>query len=74
LELERVRRPSSFCLGYFFSSKNFNYVAKDVNILHLKLGGSDRPSYFPTFTPLGYNPPSPLMTYYMRLVVEMERF
>jgi hypothetical protein len=44
-------RPSSFCLGYFSPSKNFNYTAKDANILHLKLDDSNRSSYFLTSTP-----------------------
>ncbi len=51
LELESVRRPSSFCLGYFFLSKNFNHIAKDASISHHKLGSSYRPSYFSTCTP-----------------------
>jgi len=49
--LQKAKRPSSFCLGYFFSSKNLNYITKDTSILHLKLGDSDRSSYFPTSTP-----------------------
>jgi hypothetical protein len=47
--LGRARGSSLFCLGYFCSSKKFNYIAKDVSILHLKLGGNDRPSYFHSF-------------------------
>jgi hypothetical protein len=42
------------CLGYFYLAKNFNHIAKAVTILHLKLGGSHRFSYFPTSTPLGH--------------------
>jgi len=52
LELEGDRRPSSFYLGPFSSSKNFNHITKDVNVFHLKLGDSYRLSYFPTSTPL----------------------
>jgi hypothetical protein len=51
LELERARRPSSFYLGHFSSSKSFYHITKDASILHLKLGGSRRFNYFPTSTP-----------------------
>jgi hypothetical protein len=51
LELERVRKLSSFYMGYFFSSKSFNHVAKDASIFHLKLGSSRGPNYFLTSTP-----------------------
>jgi hypothetical protein len=51
---KNAKGPSPFNLGYFSSSKNFNYIGKDANILHLKLGNTDRPSYFPTSTPLGH--------------------
>jgi hypothetical protein len=50
LEPKRAKGPSLFYLGYFSSSKNFNYIVKDVSILHFKLGSGGRPSYFPTFT------------------------
>jgi hypothetical protein len=56
LEPKRVRRPSHFCLGYFFSSHNFNYVAKHANILHFKLGNSTRPSYFLNANPSWHTP------------------
>jgi hypothetical protein len=56
LEPKKVRGPSPFCFGYFFSSKKFNYVAKDANTLHLKLGSGDRPNYFSISTPLGHDP------------------
>ncbi len=46
-----------YFFGVFFWSNNFNYVAKDLSILHLKPSSSDRPNYFSTFTPLGHNPP-----------------
>jgi hypothetical protein len=52
LELERVLKPSFFCFGYFSFSKNFNYIARNANIFHLKSSGSGRPSYFLTSTPL----------------------
>jgi len=45
---------SSSCLGYFHSSKNFDHIAKDVNIFHLKLGYSQRLNYLSTATPLGH--------------------
>jgi hypothetical protein len=50
LELEKAKEPSSFCLSYFSLTENLNHIAKDVNIFHLKSGGSDKPSYFATFT------------------------
>jgi hypothetical protein len=43
-------------LGYFSSSKNFNYVTKDASILHLKSGNNDKLDYFPTSTPSRHNP------------------
>ncbi len=52
LELEGDKRPSSFYLGHFFLSKNFDHITKDASILHLKLGDSCKLSYFPTSTPL----------------------
>ncbi len=45
---------SSFFLGYFFSSKNFNYITKDASILHLKSGGSNKPNYILTMSILGW--------------------
>jgi hypothetical protein len=45
LEFERTKRPSSFYLDYFSLTKKFNHIAKAASILHLKLGGSHRPSY-----------------------------
>ncbi len=54
LELEMVRKPSSFCLGYFFSTKFFNHITKNVNIFHFKSGNNCRPSYFLISTPLGH--------------------
>jgi hypothetical protein len=50
LELEGDRRPSSFYLGHFSSSKNLNHIIKDVNIFHIKSNNSHRVSYFPTST------------------------
>jgi len=47
-----ARRPSSFCLGYFSSIKNFNHNAKNVSIFHIKLGDNHRLSYFSNSTPL----------------------
>jgi hypothetical protein len=51
LELEGDRRPSSFYLGHFFSSKSFDHIIKDVNVFHLVLGDSCNLHYFPTSTP-----------------------
>jgi hypothetical protein len=45
-----TKKPFSFCFGYFSLAKFFNYIAKAASILHLKLGGSHRPNYFPTST------------------------
>jgi hypothetical protein len=50
LELEKVKRPSSFYLGHFSLSKKFDHITKDANILHLKLGNNHRLNYFPTST------------------------
>ncbi len=55
-ELERARKPSFLSLGYFSLSKNFNYVAEDANILHLKSRNGSRPSYFSISTPLRHTP------------------
>jgi hypothetical protein len=63
--LGRARGSSPFCLDYSCSSKNFNYITKDASILHLKLGGNDRPSLYPQ---------SSRSTYYKRSVVDMEGF
>jgi len=52
LELVRAKKLSFFYLGHFSSSKSFNHIRKDADILHLKLGGSCRLSYFSTFNPL----------------------
>jgi hypothetical protein len=41
----------AFFFGYFFSSKYFNYIAKDAHILHFKSSGNDKPNYFPASTP-----------------------
>ncbi len=49
-KFEMIIGFSSFCLGYFFSIKKLCHVAKVVNTLHLNLGSSQRPNYFPTFT------------------------
>jgi hypothetical protein len=45
-----------FWTWLLFSSKNFNYIVKNVSILHLKSGNSGKPSYFPTSTPSRYTP------------------
>jgi hypothetical protein len=42
--------PYFFYLGYYSLTNNFNPIAKVASILHLKLGGSCRPSYFPIST------------------------
>jgi hypothetical protein len=47
---------TSFCLGYFSLSKQFNYIAKDTSILHLKSSTNDRPRQFLTFTPSKHSP------------------
>jgi len=55
LELEMAKGLSSFCFGYFFSSKNFNHIAKIASIFHLKSSSSCKPiSYFSTSTLLGH--------------------
>jgi hypothetical protein len=74
VELQRTRRLSSFCLGYFSLSKNFNSITKDASIFHLKSGDSDRCSYFSTSTPSKHIPPSPRLTSYTQLVVEIKKF
>jgi len=61
----RARGTCLFCLGYFCLLKNFNYITKDASILHLKLGGNDRPSL---------HPQSSRPTFYKRSVVDMESF
>jgi len=59
LELEKAKRLSFFYLGYFLLSKNFNHVAKGVNIFHFKLSSSCR---LPNFHPLRTDLPSPWLT------------
>jgi hypothetical protein len=39
------------CLGNFYSSKNFNHIAKVASILHFKSGDNYKPSHFLTSTP-----------------------
>jgi hypothetical protein len=56
LKLQRVKNLVFFCFDYFFASKHLKYIAKDVSILHLKLGNSNRPSYFPTSTSSKHTP------------------
>jgi len=56
LEFKRVRGRSLFCIDYFSSWKNFNYVAKDINIFHLKSSIGCKPIYFLTSTPSGHTP------------------
>jgi len=51
LELERDKRPSSFYLGHFSSSKVFDHITKDASIFHFKRSNSHRLNYFPTSTP-----------------------
>jgi hypothetical protein len=51
LEFERDRRPSSFYLRHFSSSKSFDHIIKDVSVFHLKLSDSHRFSNFLTFIP-----------------------
>jgi hypothetical protein len=46
LELEGDKRPSSFYLGHFSLSKNFNHIRKDATFFHLKSGSSYRFKYF----------------------------
>jgi hypothetical protein len=45
---------SSFHFSHFSSSKSFNHITKDANILHLKLNDNNWFSYFLTSTPLGH--------------------
>jgi hypothetical protein len=52
LELEGPRKPSSFYLGHFSSSKFFNHITKDVSVLNFESNSSYRFSYFLTSTPL----------------------
>jgi hypothetical protein len=40
----QMARSFPFRLVYFFSSKKFNYVAKDASIFHLKLNDNGRPN------------------------------
>jgi hypothetical protein len=48
LEPKKAKGPCPLCLGYFSSTKNFNYIANDASILHLKSGSNSRPNYFST--------------------------
>jgi hypothetical protein len=50
LELEGDKRPLSFYLGHFFSSKSFDHTTKDANVFHFKLGDSHKLSYGLTST------------------------
>ncbi len=54
LELEKVEGPSSLCLDYFPSSKNFNHIAKDASFFHLKSSDNCRFSYFLTPISIGH--------------------
>ncbi len=60
MELERVKRPSSFYLGYFSLSKKFNHIIKDASIFHLKSSDSHRFSYFLIATPLEHTTHQPI--------------
>ncbi len=51
LELQGDKRPSSFYLGHFFSSKSLDHITKDANFFHFKSSDSPRLSYFLTSTP-----------------------
>jgi hypothetical protein len=42
--LKGIEGPSPFYFGYFFSSKNFNYVTMDANIFHFKSSNDSNPS------------------------------
>jgi hypothetical protein len=48
--LEEDKRPSSFYLCHFFSSKNFNHISKDANVFNLKSCDCCKFNYFPTST------------------------
>ncbi len=50
--LEGPKGPPSFVL--VISAKKFNHITKVTSILHLKLSGGRRPTYFLTSTPLGH--------------------
>jgi hypothetical protein len=62
-----------FALVIFLCQKNFNYIAKNASIFHLKSSSNDKG--LATFQlPLMRDPPSPELTYYKQLVGEMESF
>jgi hypothetical protein len=50
LELEGNKRPLSFYLSHFSSSKSFDHIIKDANVFHFKLGDGQRFNYFLTST------------------------
>jgi hypothetical protein len=52
LELERVKRLSSFYLGHFSLSKSFNHIIKNTNVHHLNVESSNscKLCYFPIST------------------------
>jgi hypothetical protein len=41
-----IQKSFIFLPCQFFSSKSFNYIIKDANIFHFKLGGSCKINYF----------------------------
>jgi hypothetical protein len=45
------QRAFVFLPWSLFSSKSFDHITKDANVLHLKLGSSCKLDYFLTFTP-----------------------
>ncbi len=51
LKLERAKKPSSFYLGHFSSSKSFNHITKHASILYLKSSSRCKLSYFLTSNP-----------------------
>jgi hypothetical protein len=53
---KRPKGPSPFYVGYFSSSRNFNYIIKDVSIFHLKLSSNSKLSYL-WLPPLHDTPP-----------------
>ncbi len=86
LEFERTKRPSSFCLGYFFSTKNFNHIIKVTCILNQGIVVGLTTSWLPPLHDI-----SPIFTidllkgadfwygkirptYYKRLIFYMDRF
>jgi hypothetical protein len=52
----KVQKTFFFILVTFLHQKISIMQAKDVNILYIKSGNNNRPSYFPISTPLRHHP------------------